>query len=293
MQGASNAIFRSWYTENLTLNSGDTLLCAKELNSRDPYELVVGAIDRLMTGGVNHEHDNFAQITLREMRARKRGKLLLPDDQSESQDDPANTPLDQSEISIGSVEIEPPMLDQNQTECQRILTHPLHTISTGPAPLPIEQWPPLQYLEDKSSNMMRVPKEELKTNMPHDLIIFRDGDGRQRILVPKCQRIALTQTDHETMLHVKGPRVLHKLSRSNFLPHMAEEIKEICTACGVCKRSQVQRQNLSSEFRQAKEKDMPLPRQAYWLPWPGTAYAVPQYPCSTRFSFLRQVTKKL
>ena len=30
-----------------------------------------------------------------------------------------------------------------------------------------------------------------------------------------------------------------------------------------------------------------------WLPWHGTAYAVPQYPCSTRFFFLRQVTKKL
>ena len=100
MQGASNAIFYSWYTENLTLNSGDTLLCAKELNSRDLCELVVGAIDRLMTGGINHEHDNFAQITPREMRARKRGKPLLPADQSEGQDGPANTPLDQSENSI-------------------------------------------------------------------------------------------------------------------------------------------------------------------------------------------------
>ncbi len=63
------------------------------------------------------------------------------------------------------------MLDQDETECQRILTHPLHTISTGPAPLPIEEWPPLQDPEDKPSNMMRVPREELKGNMPHDLII--------------------------------------------------------------------------------------------------------------------------
>jgi hypothetical protein len=124
LQNASNAVFQSWYTENLTLNSGDTLLCARELNSRDLCELVVGAIDRLMTWGINHEHDNFAQITLREMRARKRGKPLLPDDQSESQDGTANTPLDQSEINVESVEIEPPTLDQDETECQRILTHP-------------------------------------------------------------------------------------------------------------------------------------------------------------------------
>ena len=268
LQTASNAIFQSWYTENPT-SSGDTLLCAKELNSRDICALVVGSIDRLMTGGIHHKHDNFAQITPREMRARKRGKLPLPDDQSESQGGTKNTPLDQSEINIESVEIEPPALDQDEAECQRIVTHPLHTISTGPAPLPIEQWPPLQDPEDKPSNMMRVPREELKGNMPHDLIVFRDGNGRQRILVPKCQRIALTQTEHETMLHVKGPRVLHELSRSYFWPHMAEEVKQLCTACVVCKRSQVQRLNLSSIFRQAEEKDMPLPRQAYGIDFYG------------------------
>ena len=89
------------------------------------------------------------------MRARKRGKPPLPDNQSESQGGTTNTPLDQSEINIESVVIEPPTLDQDVTECQRILTHPLHTISTGPAPLPIEQWPPLQNPEDKPSNMPR------------------------------------------------------------------------------------------------------------------------------------------
>ena len=251
LQGASNAVLHSWYAESLTSNGGDTLLCAKELSSCNLCELVVGAIDRLMIGGMNQDHDNFAQITPREMRARKRGKPLLPDDQSESQGGTGNTPLDQSEINIESVEIEPPTLDQDETECQRISTHPLHTISTGPAPLPIEQWPSLQDPEDKPSNMVQVPKEELKRNMPHDLIVFRDGNGRQRILVPKCQRTALTQTEHETMLHVKGPRVLHELSRSYFWPHMAEEIKQLCNACGVCKRSQIQRLNLSSIFRQA------------------------------------------
>jgi hypothetical protein len=127
---------------------------------------------------MEHEHDNFAQITPREMRARKRGKPLLSVDQSERQDGPKTSPLDQSENSIQSVEIEPPMLGLGQTECQRNLTHPLHTISTGPAPLPIEQSPPLQDPEDKPSNMMRVPREELKKNMPHDLIVFRDANGR-------------------------------------------------------------------------------------------------------------------
>jgi hypothetical protein len=111
--------------------------------------------------------------------------------------------------------------------------------------------------------MVQVPKEEIKTGMPADLIILRDKSGRQRILVPRSQRIALTTTEHETMLHVKGTRVLHELSRSYFWTKMAEEIKILCKACIVCKRASLQRQNLSSTFRQADHKDMPLPRQAY------------------------------
>jgi hypothetical protein len=83
--------------------------------------------------------------------------------------------------------------------------------------------------------MVRVLKHEIKTGMPLDFIILRDKHGRQRILVPKSQRIPLTQTEHETMLHVKGTRILHELSRSYFWPKMAEEIKQFCTACEVVK----------------------------------------------------------
>jgi hypothetical protein len=111
-------------------------------------------------------------------------------------------------------------------------------------------------------NMVQVPKEEIKAGMPSDLIILRDKNGRQCILVPKCQRIALTATEHETMLHVKGTRVLHELSRSYFWPKMAEEIKALCNACILCKRASKQRQNLSSTFRQADHRvdnlDLPL-----------------------------------
>ena len=66
--------------------SGGTLSYSNELESRNLCELVVGAIDRLMTEDTKPIHDNFAQITPREMRARKRGKTLISADQSESQD---------------------------------------------------------------------------------------------------------------------------------------------------------------------------------------------------------------
>ena len=66
------------------------------------------------------------------MRARKRGKSLISDNQSERQDQLTTTPLDQSEDSIQSVQEQPSLLELDQLECQRTFTHPLHTISTGP-----------------------------------------------------------------------------------------------------------------------------------------------------------------
>jgi hypothetical protein len=107
---------------------------------------------------------------------------------------------------------------------------------------------------------MRVPQDEMKKGLPPNLIVLRDKQGRQRILVPTCQRVPLTQTEHETMLHVKGNRVLHELSQSYFWPKMAEEIKRFCQACTVCQNALIQRKHLFSTFRQAEEDDMPLPR---------------------------------
>jgi hypothetical protein len=118
--------------------------------------------------------------------------------------------------------------------------------------------------------MMRVPKEEIKRGLPLlGLIILQDKRGHKRILVPKCQRIALKRTEDEITLRLKGNPVYHKLSRSYFWPHMAEEIKLVCRACSVCQQALVQRQNLSATFRQADEKDLPLPRQAYGIDFYG------------------------
>jgi hypothetical protein len=86
LQRASIAAFGSWFTENSTFNSGGTLSYSNELESRNLCKLIVSAIDRLMTGGTKHKHYNFAQITPREMRARRRGKTLISVDQSERQD---------------------------------------------------------------------------------------------------------------------------------------------------------------------------------------------------------------
>jgi hypothetical protein len=185
-------------------------------------------------GGMSHENDSFALITPRDERAQKRAKRTLPVDQSVSWDNTTAIPSHQSPISDNEIESDIVPLDKEHEECQRTIKHPLHSIATGPPPLPIDEWPRLQDSQDIPPNMVRVPKQEIKTGMPLGLIVLRDNRGSQRILVPKSQRILLTQTEHETMLHVKGTRVLHELSRSYFWSKMAEEIKRFCTACEVC-----------------------------------------------------------
>jgi hypothetical protein len=268
LQPITNAMFSSWYVENV--ESTDTTFSSKDMSSHDLDLLVVDAIDRLMTGGISQEHDAFANLTPRELRAKRRennGKVNV--DQSKDQDDGTTNFPDQSETEEEPKTDSSPSPETKSTECQRTLNHPLHTVSTAPPPLPLEKWAPLQNSEDIPSNMMRVPKQEIKKGLPMDLIVLQDKKGHKRILVPKCQRIALTKMEHETMLHLKGNRVLHELSRSYFWPHMAEEIKLICSACKVCQQALVQRQNLSAIFRQAEEKDLPLPRQAYGIDFYG------------------------
>ncbi len=200
LQRASNAIFSSWYAENLAITH-DATFSSETLPSNDLHQLVMSAIDRLMTGGMALEHDAFADLTPRELRAQKRNSkrqrtvdqserldadTAIPSDQSmgrsQQSDDKTNSPFDRTPFSVEEVTSDPPTATPTQeSECQRTLRHPLHTISTGAPPLPIERWPALQDPEDVPPNMVQVPKEEIKAGMPSDLIILRDKNGRQRM----------------------------------------------------------------------------------------------------------------
>ena len=116
----------------------------------DLDQLVIDAIDRLMTGGMTHEHDAFATLTPREMRANRREKeRQTPTDQSKGQDVSATDQSDQSESEKGdNAEDSPSSIDHSSNECQRTINHPLHTISTSPRPLPIDKWSLLQNPKD-------------------------------------------------------------------------------------------------------------------------------------------------
>ncbi len=214
-------MFSSWYIENA--ESADTTFSSTDMSSHDLDLLVVDAIDRLMMGGISHKHDAFANLTPRELRAKRReNNRKVTTDQSKGQNDVSVTFPDQSETEEESKSDSSPSSETRSTECQRTLNHLLHTIATAPPPLPIEKWAPLQNPEGIPSNMIQVPKHEIKKGLPLDLIILQDKKGHKRILVPKCQRTALTRIEHKTMLHLKGNRVHHELSRSYFWPHMAE-----------------------------------------------------------------------
>ncbi len=73
------------------------------------------------------------------------------------------------------------------------------------------------------------------------------------------------------MLHVKGHRVNHELSRSYYWPSMTDDIKTICSACTSCKEVEVRRQHLTAAFHQAEQDEIPLPRQAYGIDFYGHA----------------------
>jgi hypothetical protein len=117
--------------------------------------------------------------------------------------------------------------------------------------------------------MTRVPPEALRKGLPQNLVVLKDHKGRQHILVPQCQRQALTMFEHETMIHQKGTRVHHELSRAYYWPHMASQIADMCKSCAVCQKNQANRQNVSADFRQADIKDLSMPRQALGIDFNG------------------------
>jgi hypothetical protein len=109
--------------KDVASNNDAVLTCSKVLASRDLGELVVGAIDRLMTGGISHENYASNQLTPREIRVMKRAKCTLSGNQSMNQDDTTAIPSPQSHISDSSIENDASSLDNEQDKCQRTLKH--------------------------------------------------------------------------------------------------------------------------------------------------------------------------
>jgi hypothetical protein len=145
----------------------------------------------------------------------------------------------------------------------------MHVFSTAISPDPLETWPEKQDVKD-IKDLIRLTPDQMKKGYPSSLIIVRDDQSRDRILVPKCQRQQLVVKEHETMLHESERRVHHELVRKYYWPNMANQIKVICKACQSCQTAKVRRQNLSAAFEQAEKEDLPLPRQAYGIDFYGT-----------------------
>ena len=49
---------------------------------------------------------------------------------------------------------------------------------------------------------------------------------------------------------------------------------------------------LSTAQWESHARNISVNDEGHWLPWPGTAYAVPQYPCSTRLFFFAPSDEK-
>jgi hypothetical protein len=265
---AATKIFSTWYSEAVQeVNSA--VLQRVMPYSQDIDSLAVNAIDKLLKDGGQRKIKRKIKEPKITGTKPKPGSVLKTDVSKPNARDlrAARQQLPNKERTSDEPTTVP--LPSPQAECTRTTTQRPHTISTTIPPKPVEQWPALQSLDDIPENMTRVPPEDIRKGLPQDLVVLRDHKGRQRILVPACQRRALTMIEHEAMIHQKGTRVHHELSRTYFWPHMASQIADMCKACSVCQKNQVRRQSISADFRQADIKDLPMPCQAYGIDFYG------------------------
>jgi hypothetical protein len=103
--------------------------------------------------------------------------------------------------------VAPPIQESLDSTCKRTKVHPMHVTSTAILPDPLESWSDRQDVKD-IKDLIRLTPNQMKKGYPSSLIIVRDDQSRDRILIPKCQRQRLVVKEHETMIHESGRRVL-------------------------------------------------------------------------------------
>ena len=211
---AATKIFSTWYYE--AVQEGNSAILQRVVPySQDIDALAVNAINKLLKDGAQRKKNKSAKVTGTKPKS---GSVPKTDSSKPSARDlrAARRQLPDKELTSNDSTAVP--LSSPQAECTRAVTQQPHTISTTVPPKPVVQWPALQNIKDIPENMTRVPPEEIRKDLPQDLVVLRDHKGRNLILVPACQRQALTMVEHETMIHQKGTRVLHELSRTYFWP---------------------------------------------------------------------------
>ncbi len=223
LQDKSEDIFLDW-TQDASQHS-QSKFTPSEQNTRDIDSAILHSIDEMFSQDAKHA------LTPRELRAKKRTRLTENVYNRQSNTEGQNSTATVSINNNSKVRKDKTI---SLSQCIRTATHPLHVISTSRPPDPIETWPDKQLKEDITKGTIRVPKENLKHGLPTNLIVVKDEKGRERILVPRCQRVRLVTTEHETMLHVEGARAHYELARKYIWPNMVREIKIICKACQTC-----------------------------------------------------------
>jgi hypothetical protein len=114
----------------------------------------------------------------RELRANKRTKLtenVNSRQDNTEQNSTTAVPIDKiSDVTQDST--------KGQNQCIRTAMHPLHVISPS-------RPPDKQLLQDIPKGMTKIYQENLKQGLPKSLIVLKDEKGRERLLVPRCQRV--------------------------------------------------------------------------------------------------------
>jgi hypothetical protein len=249
LQDKGEEIFQSWSHD--TLQQTASKITPSQHKASDIDSACLHAIDKLMKNTLKRvyrqnkifEQTDQSALTPREVRMGKRLKVTesVTEKQGSTEGQTSTTTVPNKEVSSHRQDTtegpssDTTASDANKSKCIRTTTHPLHVISTSLPPDPIETWPAKQTLDDIPTGMIRVAQDKVKKGLPNTLIVLKDDKGRERILVPRCQRQRLVTKD------VDGARVNYELSRKYIRPNMARDIKTICKACHTCEKSKVRR----------------------------------------------------
>ena len=107
-------------------------------------------------------------------------------------------------------------------------------------------------------------------SLPQGIIAIKTTErGAPKVIVPVKYQKPLAQRTHLELLHQRTNGMHHQLSKYYYWPNMRATIAEVYNECRHCKRAQVRRRQLISEFEQRFFKDLASPRQSHGIDFYG------------------------
>ena len=139
-----------------------------------------------------------------------------------------------------------------------------------PRVLPEKEWAGKQFA---SQNIPKAVHKQIVSDLPgfpKGLYAVCSGiHSTPKIIVPVSEQKKLALRTHLELIH-QGPNGMsQQLSKNYYWPNMKNTIKEVYDSCKRCKKANVRRRQLISEFEKRSLQDLAGPRQSYGFDFYG------------------------